>query len=135
MLLLPRREILRGDGTNEAFLRKCGIETTGAVAALTGIDEENVLIGMYIRKTWPKIKVITKVNRTSFQSIIDSMDLGSVFNPQLRVKPYLSLCPGHAEFREQLADRNTLQARRRQAEALEFRVSETSKLCGVRFRS
>ena len=55
---------------------KCGIETTGAVAALTGIDEENVLIGMYIRKTWPKVKVITKVNRTSFQSIIDSMDLG-----------------------------------------------------------
>ena len=81
-LLLHKAEILCGDGTNEAFLRKCGIETTGAVAALTGIDEENVLIGMYIRKTWPKVKVITKVNRTSFQSIIDSMDLGSVFNPR-----------------------------------------------------
>ena len=81
-VLLHKAEILCGDGTNEAFLRKCGIETTGAVAALTGIDEENVLIGMYIRKTWPKVKVITKVNRTSFQSIIDSMDLGSVFNPR-----------------------------------------------------
>ena len=35
-----------------------------------------MLIGMYIRKTWPKVKVITKVNRTSFQSIIDSMGWG-----------------------------------------------------------
>ena len=42
---------------------------------------------MYIRKTWPKIKVITKVNRTSFQSIIDSMDLGSVFNCLLYTSP------------------------------------------------
>lgn len=96
------------------FCANGGIETTGAVAALTGIDEENVLIGMYIRKTWPKVKVITKVNRTSFQSIIDSMDLGSVFNPaKLRVEPHLPLCPHHAEFRQQLADRNTLQACRR----------------------
>ena len=116
-VLLPKAEILCGDGTNEAFLRKCGIETTGAVAALTGIDEENVLIGMYIRKTWPKVKVITKVNRTSFQSIIDSMDLGSVRTMQnsgssSQIETLYKLVGGKAE-------------------ALEFRVSEGSKLCGI----
>ena len=73
--LLPKAEILHGDGTNEGFLRECGVAQTDAFAALTGIDEENVLMGLYVRKTFPKVKVITKINRYSFQSIIETMDL------------------------------------------------------------
>lgn len=131
-VLLPKAEILCGDGTNEAFLRKCGIETTGAVAALTGIDEENVLIGMYIRKTWPKVKVITKVNRTSFQSIIDSMDLGSVFNPRNSASNLICRYVRAMQNSESSSQIETLyKLVGGKAEALEFRVSETSKLCGV----
>ena len=131
-VLLPKAEILRGDGTNEAFLRKCGIETTGAVAALTGIDEENVLISMYIRKTWPKVKVITKVNRTSFQSIIDSMDLGSVFNPRNSASNLICRYVRAMQNSESSSQIETLyKLVGGKAEALEFRVSETSKLCGV----
>ena len=33
-------------------------------------------MGLYVRKTFPKVKVITKINRYSFQSIIETMDLG-----------------------------------------------------------
>ena len=129
---LPKAEILCGDGTNEAFLRKCGIETTDAVAALTGIDEENVLIGMYIRKTWPKIKVITKVNRTSFQSIIDSMDLGSVFNPRNSASNLICRYVRAMQNSESSSQIETLyKLVGGKAEALEFRVSEGSKLCGV----
>ena len=131
-VLLPKAEILCGDGTNEAFLRKCGIETTGAVAALTGIDEENVLIGMYIRKTWPKVKVITKVNRTSFQSIIDSMDLGSVFNPRNSAS---NLICRYVRAMQNSGSSSQIETLYKlvggKAEALEFRVSEGSKLCGV----
>ena len=131
-VLLPKAEILCGDGTNEAFLRECGIETTGAVAALTGIDEENVLIGMYIRKTWPKVKVITKVNRTSFQSIIDSMDLGSVFNPRNSAS---NLICRYVRAMQNSGSSSQIETLYKlvggKAEALEFRVSESSKLCGV----
>ena len=131
-VLLHKAEILCGDGTNEAFLRKCGIETTGAVAALTGIDEENVLIGMYIRKTWPKVKVITKVNRTSFQSIIDSMDLGSVFNPRNSASNLICRYVRAMQNSESSSQIETLyKLVGGKAEALEFRVSEGSKLCGV----
>ena len=131
-VLLHKAEILCGDGTNEAFLRKCGIETTGAVAALTGIDEENVLIGMYIRKTWPKVKVITKVNRTSFQSIIDSMDLGSVFNPRNSAS---NLICRYVRAMQNSGSSSQIETLYKlvggKAEALEFRVSEGSKLCGI----
>ena len=130
-VLLPKAEILCGDGTNEAFLRKCGIETTGAVAALTGIDEENVLIGMYIRKTWPKVKVITKVNRTSFQSIIDSMDLGSVFNPRNSASNLI--CRYVRAMQNSVGSKvetlyKLLSGR---VEALEFRAAEGSPVCGT----
>lgn len=129
---LPKAEILCGDGTNEMFLRECGIETTDAVAALTGIDEENVLIGMYIRKTWPKIKVITKVNRTSFQSIIDSMDLGSVFNPRNSASNLICRYVRAMQNSESSSQIETLyKLVGGKAEALEFRVSEGSALCGV----
>ena len=129
---LPKAEILCGDGTNEAFLRKCGIETTDAVAALTGIDEENVLIGMYIRKTSQKIKVITKVNRTSFQSIIDSMDLGGVFNPRNSASNLICRYVRAMQNSESSSQIETLyKLVGGKAEALEFRVSEGSKLCGV----
>ena len=129
--LLPKATVLHGDGTSETFLREAGLEYTDAVAALTGIDEENVLIGMYIRKTFPKIKVITKVNRSSFQAIIDSMDLGSVFNPLQSasnlicsyVRSMQSTVGSKVENLYKLVDGKV--------EALEFRVAERSEVCGI----
>ena len=112
--LLPKAEILHGDGTNEGFLRECGVAQTDAFAALTGIDEENVLMGLYVRKTFPKVKVITKINRYSFQSIIETMDLGSVFqSPVQHVERHLPVRKVHAELAG-LERRDALQARRRQ---------------------
>ena len=56
-------------------------------------------MGLYVRKTFPKVKVITKINRYSFQSIIETMDLGSVFNPRFQhIERHLPVCPVHAEL-------------------------------------
>ena len=87
---------------------------------------------MYIRKTWPKVKVITKVNRTSFQSIIDSMDLGSVFNPRNSASNLICRYVRAMQNSESSSQIETLyKLVGGKAEALEFRVSEGSKLCGV----
>lgn len=128
---LPKAEILHGDGTNEGFLRECGIEQTDAFAALTGIDEENVLMGLYVRKTWPKIKVITKINRYSFQSIIETMDLGSVFNPRFSTSNII--CRYVRSMQNSLGSNvETLyKLVGGKVEALEFRVAEGSAVCGV----
>ena len=80
-IALPKAEILCGDGTNEAFLRKCGIETTDAVAALTGIDEENILLTLHAKEV-SKAKVITKINRINFHGVINRLELGSVIYPK-----------------------------------------------------
>ena len=128
---LQLSEILHGDGTNEGFLRECGIAQTDAFAALTGIDEENVLMGLYVRKTFPKVKVITKINRYSFQSIIETMDLGSVFNPRFSTSNVI--CRYARSMQNSLGSNvETLyKLVGGKAEALEFRVAEGSAVCGI----
>lgn len=130
-LLLPKAEIFHGDGTNEGFLRECGIAQADSFAALTGIDEENVLMGLYVRKTWPKIKVITKINHYSFQSIIETMDLGSVFNPRFSTSNVICR---YARSMENSLGSNVETLYKLfggKAEALEFRVADGSAVCGV----
>ena len=128
---LPKATILHGDGTNEAFLRESGIEQCDAFAALTGIDEENVLMGLYVRKTWPKVKVVTKINRYSFQTIIDAMDIGSVFNPRFSTSNLI--CRYVRSMQDSAGSKiETLyKLVGGKAEALEFRVTESSTVCGV----
>ena len=129
--LLPKAEILHGDGTNEAFLREAGIENVDAFAALTGIDEENVLMGMYVRKSWPKIKVITKLNRYSFKTILETMDLGSVFNPRYTTSDLI--CSYVRSMQNSVGSKiETLyKLVGGKVEAVEFRVAEGSPVCGI----
>lgn len=73
--------IIHGDATNEHLLSQEGISKMDAIATLTGIDEENVLMSLYARSI-TNAKIVTKVNRTTFSHVIDAMDLGSVFHPR-----------------------------------------------------
>lgn len=49
-----------------------GVEHADGVAALMDYDEENILISLYIQSV-SKAKVITKVNNTSFDSILHGL--------------------------------------------------------------
>ena len=80
-VLLPKAVIINGDGTNEDLLREEGIERAEAVVALTGIDEENILLTLYARRV-SQAKTITKINRITFQDVINGLDLGSVIYPK-----------------------------------------------------
>lgn len=80
-VLLPKAVIINGDGTNEDLLREEGIERAEAVVALTGIDEENILLTLYAHRV-SQAKVITKINRITFRDVINSLDLGSVIYPK-----------------------------------------------------
>lgn len=129
--LLPKASILHGDGTNEAFLRESGIAETDAFAALTGIDEENLLMGLYVRKTFPRAKVVTKINRNSFQNIIGAMDIGSTFNP--RHSASNQICRYVRAMQNSLGSKvETLyKLLDGKVEALEFRVAQNADFCGI----
>lgn len=79
--LLPEAIIINGDGTDEALLHEEGLQTAESFVPLTGIDEENIMLGLHAKQV-SKAKVITKVNRTTFKSVMNNLDLGSVIFPK-----------------------------------------------------
>jgi trk system potassium uptake protein TrkA len=58
-----------------------GIENVGAFAALTDMDEENILSSLFV-KNISSGKLITKVARTDFDEIIKPLDLNTVITPK-----------------------------------------------------
>ncbi len=80
--LLPNAIIIQGDGANEALLKEEGIDTVDSFVALTGMDEENILLTLHLREV-SDAKVITKINRFAFSDVVAHLDLGSVVYPRL----------------------------------------------------
>ncbi len=77
----PRAEIIHGDGTNQALLEEEGMLESDAIVALTGIDEENIVIAMFA-KMRGSMKVITKVSRPNLAQILESIGTESVISPK-----------------------------------------------------
>lgn len=79
--LLPEVTVIHGDGTNHELLIDEGIYNADALAALTGIDEENMIISMYAQGIGVQ-KVITKINRDTYTEMADKMGLDSIICPK-----------------------------------------------------
>lgn len=79
-VLLPKAVIINGDGTDEELLKEEGIAYTESFVALTGIDEENIMLTLHAKQV-SNAKVVTKINRITFKDVINSLDLGSVIYP------------------------------------------------------
>lgn len=79
--LLPSATIIHGDGTDQDVLNEGGISNTDAIVSLTDLDEENIIISMYAYKQ-NALKVIAKVNKTSFLGLFESIGMASVISPK-----------------------------------------------------
>lgn len=77
----PKAEIICGDGTRQYFLNEERITDYDAVIALTGVDEENILVSIYASRKGVK-KTITKINRTDLLTVLDNVGLQSIITPQ-----------------------------------------------------
>ncbi len=129
-VLLPEAIVINGDGTNEDLLQEVGIETTEAVVALTGVDEENILLTLHSREV-SNAKLITKINRINFRGVIDKLDLGSMIYPKYITSEAI-IAYVRAKSASMNSDIETLvQLFQDRVEAIEFLVGEDAKVCGV----
>lgn len=81
--------IVCGDGTSQDLLLEEGIRSTGALVALTGKDEENILVSCYaISQQVPK--VISKVSHGELASLAERLGLDCVVSPQKMVANVLT---------------------------------------------
>lgn len=79
--LLPKAMIIHGDGTDQELLAEEGLPGAEGFAALTNMDEENIMLSLYA-KSMSGAKKITKVNSNTYDSIIDTLDIGSIIHPK-----------------------------------------------------
>ena len=78
---LPFVTVINADGSDEEVLLEEGLETTDAFLALTGLDEENLILSLYAKNIYHK-KTIAKVTRMSFTGLADSLKVDSIVAPK-----------------------------------------------------
>jgi len=79
---LPHTLVINGDGTNIDLLKSEGIETTDGFVAVTGFDEDNLLVALLAKHLGTK-KVIAKVDRIDYIPILEKIGVNAVVNPRM----------------------------------------------------
>ena len=77
---LPKAVIINADGTDENVLMEQGLDYSDSFVSLTNRDEENILLSLYAIQN-SDTKVVTKLNRINFDTVVEKMDLGTVIYP------------------------------------------------------
>lgn len=78
--MLPEAIIIHGDGADRNLLAEEGISHMEGFVALTEKDEQNVMMAIYAKKQNPKVKLVTKVHRSSYEEIVNDLNIGSITN-------------------------------------------------------
>ena len=129
--LLPKATIINGDATEHDLLIEEGIEKTDAFIALTGMDEENIIMSLFASKQSVS-KVIVKINEDRRAMMIDELGLDSIVSAKTAtadaILGYLrarrnSQCSPNVETMYQLLDGRV--------EALEFIIKSENAYTGV----
>ena len=126
--LLPDTDIIHGDVSDQDLLISEGMAQYDALVTCTGRDELNMIVSLYAASCGV-LQVITRLSNADNRSLIDSLGLGSVVCPKdlcsnniARYVRAMKNQTGAALSVHAIADG--------QAEAMEFRVDETTRHCG-----
>lgn len=122
--------LIHGDGTNQDLLWEEGIKSTDAFVALTGQDEENILISFYASSQQVP-KVITKVNKAELASLAEKLGLETIVSPRKIVADVLTRYARALNNSSESKVETMYSLMDDKAEALEFAVLSDCSLNGI----
>ena len=122
--LLPNAIVIHGNATDKRLLLEEGLRMTESVVTLTNLDEENIFLGLYA-KTQTNAKIIARVERLSYDEIIDNLDIGSVVYPKFLTSDFISQYVRSLKNSLGSNIETLYHILDNRAEALEFHVHET----------
>ncbi len=129
--LLPKTSIVCADATEKDMLLEEGIMDFDGFVALTGLDEMNIIYGMYAKAKHVN-KVITKVHHLSFPEVIETSGIESVVSPKLITAERIS---SYVRAIQNSYSKNKVESLRRlvdnRIEALEFVIKEDANYINV----
>lgn len=79
---LSQAHLTWGDGSDQEMLKEEGLDQSDAMVALTGLDEENIVISMTAQARGVK-KVIAKIKHTRLSGILSKAEIQTVVTPHL----------------------------------------------------
>lgn len=132
---LPRQvKLCQGDGSNSDFLDEHDITGHDAFIALTGLDEENIVMAMYAARLNSFNKVIAKVNRQTALALVKNNDIETYVSPKIicanrilqHVRAKENTFGSNIETLHTIVDNKV--------EALEFIVKDTAKCTGIQLK-
>ena len=126
---LPKALIIQGDTIDKELLLEEGIQDVDALAAMTEIDEENIMLSLYAKRV-SHAKTMTKVDKIEFPEVIDELGIDSLIVPKAitaasiirYVRAMQNTVGSNVQTLYRLMDGKV--------EALEFIVSKTAKVIG-----
>ncbi len=133
--LMPKAEIVCGDGSRPDVLEEEGMAAMDAFVALTGTDEINIIISTYARSAGVD-KVVCKVNEEHYVALASSFGLEDPVQPRYisaqQVLQYVrgmenSSASGGVEMLRRILDGKL--------EVLEFRACHSSRCTGQTLQS
>lgn len=129
-ILPSAASVICGDGTNQDLLWEEGIKSTDAFVALTGNDEENILMSFYCTSEQVP-KVIPKVSHPRMISLAEKLGLYTTVCPQRYVANRLTRYARALNDSMESKVETMYSLMGGKAEALEFAVLSDSNLIGV----
>ena len=130
---LPGATIINGDGASQELLLEEGLRSMDAFVALTGMDEENILISIFA-SSQNVPKVIAKVNREELAAMAERLGLESIVSPK---NTTVNVVSRYARALENSAGSNMETLYRLmdgKAEAIEFIVKDSFKYKAIPLR-
>lgn len=135
---LPETMIIHGDGTDHELLLEEGINGTDAFVALTGNDEENIMVSIFaskcdVRKIIPKVNNLGLANLLN-DNLIDENLLDTVISPRSLTASQIIQ---YVRARQNSMGSNVQTLHRiidERVEVLEFRVKVRHDFLGVKLK-
>lgn len=128
---LPKVTIIHGDATDHDLLLEEGVREADALIALTGVDEENIIMGLFAKKQGVQT-IIAKVNEDSRAQMVEGLGIDSIVSAKTATADAIfsyvrarqnSLTSANIESMYRLVDDRV--------EALEFVVKEETKYTNI----
>lgn len=128
---LPNVTVIHGDATDHDLLLEEGVRSADALVALTGVDEENIIMGLFAKKQGVH-KIIAKINEDSRAQMVEGLGIDSIVSAKSATADAIfsyvrarqnSLSSANIESMYRLVDDRV--------EALEFLVHEETKYTNI----
>lgn len=127
---LPSAVVINGDGAAQELLLEEGLTSMDAFVALTGLDEQNILLS-YFANANNIPKVITKINRDEFNKMAYRLGLDSIVSPRKTISDVVVRYARALKNSLGCSVETLYKLMDSEAEALEFIVSSSSTIVNI----